>query len=426
LGGRDKLLKTAKSAVVYERSTGTLLYAYNIDQRIYPSSMVKLMTALVALEHGQLSDMVTVTQSALNKVEWNSVSVGLKAGEELTLEALLYCMIVASANDAAVVIAEYIGGNLATFIAEMNDMAIRLGCEDTHFSNVTGLHDDDTYTTTRDTLRILETGLQNEDFRRIFQTASYSMEATNKSPARTINTTNDMMRNTKYRDDRVTGGKTGATSQSGRCLAVTANVGNMELVTIVMGADALYEPNGISLKENYSFYETRDLLNYAQKNFACNQLFYAGQVIDSYHVVNGSNEVAATPAEETRCVLPLGLSTADLTWSYDRSVQLTAPLSKGQKVTQIAVWLGNICLAVTDLQAMMDVGVYTPYQHNISNAGNMDDDGGEQILAVVLSIVGGLAVLILIAMLAIRAVNTAMIKARVRRRRRNRRRNRHA
>ena len=426
LGGSEKLIKTTEAAIIYERGTGTLLYAYNADERVYPASMVKLMTALVALEYGNLSDVVTVTRSALNKVAMGSVSAGLKVGEEITLEDLLYCMMVASANDAAVVIAEHVGGSQEAFIEKMNVMAAELGCDDTHFSNTTGLHDAQTYTTTRDILRILEAGLNNETFKTMFETATATVHATNNSDQRTLTTTNDMMRATKYQDNRVTGGKTGATSQAGRCLAVTAKVGNMELSAIVMGADAEYEASGLALKNNYSFTEMSQLLDFAQENFSCSQLFYADQVIDRYGVTNGSNDVAVMPADETRCVLPKGVALTDLNWDHDVSVSLTAPVLRGQAVTSMTVWYNGICLAQTDLVAMTDVDIYEPYQSPTQDPSEQQEEQHGQILAVILGVIAGIAVLIFVAMLAIRAVNTAMIKARVRRRRRNRRRNRHA
>lgn len=423
LGGGDKILETTEAAILYERSTGTLLYNFNADARIYPSSMVKLMTALVAMEQAELTDVVTVTRSALNTVEIGSVSAGLKAGEKISLNDLLYCMMVSSANDAAAVIAEYIGGTQDGFVALMNSKAEALGCRDTHFSNATGLHDEQTYTTARDVLRILEAGLADEAFTAMFCCKEYTVPETNESAERTVTTTNDMMLQTKYRDARVTGGKTGATDLAGRCLAVTAEVGNMELVGIVMGADAEYEESGLALTMNYSFVEMTQLLDFAQDSFTCSQLFFDDQVVDRYAVTNGANDVAVTPADEDRCVLPKEATAQDLVWEHSKAANLTAPVSKGQTVTAMTVWYNGICLARTDLIAMTDVDIYQAYQ---TPGGDDQEEKNSQILGVVLGIIAGIAVLIFVAMLTIRAINTAMIKARVRRRRRNRRRNRHA
>ena len=193
LSDQQRLTETANAVIVYERGSDTMIYSWNPDEKIYPSSMVKLMTALVALERGDLAEEVKVTKRAINSVAPGSVSAGLVSGEELTLEQLLYCLMVASANDAAAVIAEHIGGNQETFVAMMNDKAKELGCTGTNFSNVHGLHDEETYTTARDVCRITDKALENEVFRAMFTAETYTVPKTNKSEARELWTTNYMM-----------------------------------------------------------------------------------------------------------------------------------------------------------------------------------------------------------------------------------------
>ena len=140
-----------------------------------------------------MDDVCTVTSSALNSIAIGSVSAGLKRGEQLTLRDLMYCMMVASANDACAVIAEHVGGNQENFIQMMNEKAADLGCTGTHFSNVTGLHDENTYTTIRDICKIIDAGMENEEFKTMFQTANYTVPATEKSEVRELVTTNNMM-----------------------------------------------------------------------------------------------------------------------------------------------------------------------------------------------------------------------------------------
>ena len=139
LGGSEQMLDTAKSALLYGLDSGTLIYAWNPDLPVDPSGMNKLMTALVALENTNPDDVVIVSRTALNSVAIGSVSAGLKAGEEITMRDLLYCMMVGSANDAAAVIAEYVGYSQEEFVTMMNDRARELGCENTVFLNPTGL-----------------------------------------------------------------------------------------------------------------------------------------------------------------------------------------------------------------------------------------------------------------------------------------------
>lgn len=424
LGGSEKLLDTSKAVVVYERTTGTLIYGYNLDDQIYPSSMVKLMTALVALERGDLQETVVVTRTALNSVAIGSVSAGLVRGEEISLENLLYLMMVASANDAAAVIAEHIAGSQEAFAELMNERAEELGCEGTHFTNAHGLHDKENYTTARDILKILEFGLQNEDFSRMFQTVNYSVPATNLSEQRDIETTNNMMTKSKYLDSRVTGGKTGATNQAGRCLAVTAQVGKMEIIAIVMGAKATYSEDGIVVTSFGSFEEMKKLLDHVQENYECRQLFYEDQIIAQYPVSGGSN-VAVTPMDSVACVLPKNASQEELTWRYDGAVSgLAAPIAEGTAVTDITVWYQGLCLAQTDLVALHSVGKELDYQE--PDDAVLDEQNHGKLLASILAVLLCIVIACVVALVAVRLIRIAVIKARLRRRRKNRRRDRNA
>ena len=428
LGGAEKLLDSSQAVVLYERNTGTMIYGYNLDKRIYPSSMVKLMTALVALEYGDLDMAVTASRTALDSVGIGAVSVSLVRGEEMSLRDLLYCMMVASANDASAVIAEHIGGSQAGFVELMNEMAAELGLTGTHFSNAHGLHAEDNYTTVRDVLRILDVGLENEEFKAMFQAVSYTVPATNKTDARELSSTNNMMKETaKQYDERVTGGKTGATDQAGRCLAVTAQWDDMEVIGIVMGAKATYSADGSYITRYGSFEEMKELLNFGEKGYECRQLFYENQVIAQYAVTGGSSNVVTTPADEAFCVVPKGISEEELTWNYDTQVSgLTAPIEKGQTVTEMEVWLGDILLARTDLVAMNAVNIHTPLTEDRITGDEQTEQKHGKVIAMILGGLLALAAAVTVGLLLVRAVRTALLKARVRRRRRNRRRNRNA
>lgn len=430
IGGGDKLTDTAKAAILYERTTGTLVYAYNPDTRIYPSSMVKLMTTIVALEFGDLEETVTVTRTALNAMGIGVVSVNLVRDEQMSLRDLLYCVMVASANDASTVVAEHIGGSQEGFVALMNEKAEAIGCTGTNFTNVHGLHDENCYTTARDVLRILEYGLQNEEFRTMFETLTYTVPATNlTAEERVLNTTNFMMVSGRrqYYDQRVTGGRTGYTNAAGRCVAVTATAGDMELIGIVMGATATYSEDGMSVTRYGSFEEMSELLNHAQKNFECRQLFYAGQVIAQYGVENGSNNVVTQPLTDGYSVVPKGLTAEELTWKYASDVAgLTAPVEAGQSITAMEVWYGNICLASTQLVAMNAVSVYQPYEEPKGATDMKNEESHGELLAMILGIILGVVLVIVVGMFLVRMIRIAMIRARIRKRRRNRRRNRNA
>ena len=130
------------AALLYEMNSGTMVYANNIDAQVYPASLTKVMTCLVALEKGNLEDTVTVSDTALEDMDPAGSNVALQAGEKMSLHELLYCAMLASGNDACVVIAEHIAGSEEAFVQLMNEEAQRLGCTGTHFANSHGLHDE--------------------------------------------------------------------------------------------------------------------------------------------------------------------------------------------------------------------------------------------------------------------------------------------
>lgn len=426
LSDQQRLTETANAVIVYERSSDTMIYSWNPDEKIYPSSMVKLMTALVALERGDLAEEVKVTKRAINSVAPGSVSAGLVAGEELTLEQLLYCLMVASANDAAAVIAEHIGGNQETFVAMMNDKAKELGCTGTNFSNVHGLHDEETYTTARDVCRITDKALDNEVFRTMFTAETYTVPKTNKSEARELWTTNYMMSKHSRKDffdSRVTGGKTGSTDEAGRCLVTTAESGGMELLTVLMGAKAEYTDNGLAVKRFGSFEETRELLDYAFDNFTFRQVFFAGQTVSQIPVKDGANDVVTCPATSASTVLPKSMELSELSWKYVDTGTVTAPVEKGQALSTVQVWYGSKCLAQTELIAMHGVSVYQAPEQ-ILPPDAVDSDALWKVVLILLAVVLVIAVLAAVVFFINRLIRNAARKKRIQRRANNRQRSR--
>lgn len=353
LSESEKMVETAKAVVLYELNSGTMLYTWNPDGKIYPTSMVKMMTTLIALEQGDLDEVVTVTRRVLDQLPIGIVSAGLKSGEEITLRDLLYCTMVGSANDAAVVVANHIAGSAEAFVQMMNEKAAQLGCKGTHYSNVHGLHDEDTYTTARDICRITEIALENEAFRQMFCAATYTVPATNKCPERVVETTNFMMNEKKkYYDERVTGGKTGATDEGGRCLTLTAEKDGMRILCVLMGAVPEVAENG-SLDTFGSFEESKVLLDYAFRSFEFRQVFFDGQSLAQYSVTGGSSHVVTQAATSISTVMPAQVEENQLKWLYEcDDTVIQAPVEKGQKLGTVQVWYGTKCLAQTDMVAM--------------------------------------------------------------------------
>lgn len=225
-----------------------VLYAQNLFGQLYPASTTKILTAYVALKYGNPDDIITVSENAV-KLDKDAILSGIKPGDQLTLRDLLNGLLLASGNDCALSIAEYISGSEETFVALMNEEAKKIGATGTHFCNPHGLHSPDHYTTAYDLYLIFQACIQNEEFLNIISQASYTANITNPATgARTIN-----WRPTNYyslgkinapEGVRVLGGKTGTTDEAGCCVILyEEGADGKGYITVVMGAgnrDILY------------------------------------------------------------------------------------------------------------------------------------------------------------------------------------------
>ena len=167
----------AQSAIVMEADTGMILYAKDMEQKNYPASITKIMTALLALENCELNEEIEFSYHATHSIEYGSSSIARTEGEILTVEETLYGLMLSSANECANALAEHIAGSNEDFALLMNEKAKELGCVNTHFSNPSGLHDENHYTCAYDMALITKAALENEDFRRISGTDYYTLES---------------------------------------------------------------------------------------------------------------------------------------------------------------------------------------------------------------------------------------------------------
>lgn len=255
LENRDKIQYSGSDDVhaagLFDLDSQSVLYADNIHERLYPASTTKIMTALLALEKGNLSDMVTVGKNADGaSFPWDAQLCGLKEGDRLTLEDLLYGLLLHSGNDAGTAIAEYISGSEEAFVKEMNQKAKELMAVNTHYMNPHGLHDVNHYTTAYDLYLIFNECIKNEEFVKIMETDSYtaSIKGADGSVREEVWTpTNYYAKGITKAPEGVTvlGGKTGTTGEAGNCLILLDHdKQNRSYISVVMGAgtkNALYE-----------------------------------------------------------------------------------------------------------------------------------------------------------------------------------------
>jgi len=426
INGSDDLMTYSDSAILYEVTSDTLVYTYNADMVVHPSSLVKIMTALLALEHCDLDDVVICRDVALVQVASGALVANLVDGEEVTMEQLLYCMLVGSCNDAALVIADHISGNQSGFVDLMNQRAAELGCTQTVFKNSTGLHHDEQFTTARDTVRILREALKHPAFVEIFGTPNYSMAETNKSDSRYFVTTNHMISDEVYlyyKDSRVTGGRTGTLDNTDRCLAVTASIGGGTYIAVTMGTEIYFGADGSRPYSHGSFVDTNTMLNMASRSSLV-RVVDPEQIVDQLPVQGGDHHVVVGTNEVVSCVLPPEYSWDMITMRTEMvNGTLSAPVKAGTKVANVQFWYGSICIGESSLFTKIDVPVSTKVT---ADPGNQNDGGFDSgaittafivlgvIFAVILVLFGGLFL--------VRTVRIAMRNSRSKKRRQERRR----
>lgn len=345
----------AAMLVAEKGKSETVLFAKNDAERLFPASLTKVMTVLLAVEAVEagtvkLTDLVTAQPGFDFDMIIGGSSIYLVTGETMTLENLLYGAMVASGNDACNVIAEYIGGSISDFVEAMNTRAAALGCQDTHFANPHGLNAPDHYTTVRDFMKILQEAAGHELFMEICDTINYTIPATNMSNERKLENTNSLINPTNplypgdYGYEYAHGVKTGHTSDAGYCLATTAQKDDIRLLAVVMKCDALETEDGGLYY--CSFADARTLFRWGFDNFSYKEILKSTEMITSIGVEMGAeaDSVSVRPSLSIGALLPNDLD-AD---AFERTVTLyptgngdgttlMAPVTAGTTVGEISV-----------------------------------------------------------------------------------------
>ena len=277
----------AKAGLLIEADTGEILYEKNAHQENFPASLTKVMVALLvfeAIDEGKiaLTDSVTATESAFEGLSSDGSTANIVPGETMTVEQLLNCMLIVSANEACNILGETLYGSVDAFVARMNERATELGCEHTHFANATGLHNSQHYTTAWDLYLITREAMKHDKFMEICNSKSYTVPATNMTDKpRELHSTNFLISNWRargyvYRDAQ--GIKTGSTEEAGHCLVSSAVRGDRQLVSVVLGAEKITLADGKSTLTK-SFSETIRLFDYGFDCFSRREVVSADELV---------------------------------------------------------------------------------------------------------------------------------------------------
>lgn len=297
----------SSSAIVMEANTGTILYEKNSHDVHYPASITKILTTLLAIENSNMDEVVTFSHDAVFNTEGSGIARDV--GEEMTMEQCLYGVMLASANECAYAVAEHVAGDIGSFVKMMNDRAAALGCQNTHFNNCNGLPDEQHYTSVYDMALIAREAYQNETFRIICGTKTYTIPFTNKhTDEETFLQNHHQMlyplKTRQYLYDYCTGGKTGYTTVANNTLVTYAEKDGMTLICVVMDAPS-----------SAHYTDTRALFDFCFDNFKLmnvseNETSYSEQSQNTNDELNG-NEPFVKLDSEGNIVLPVSAEFSD-------------------------------------------------------------------------------------------------------------------
>lgn len=358
----------ARAALLVDFESGSVLYEQNAHEELSPASLTKVMTALLifeAVDRGQirLDQTITANASALIGLpsDGSNADPAIVAGEQMTVEDLLYCMLVVSANEACNILAEAVSGSVSAFVDAMNERAQALGCQNTHFSNANGLTDTAHYTSAYDIWLITQAAMQYENFRYICSATWKNIPPTNKCDhVRALHTTNSLLdgwRYAGYQYAYANGIKTGTTDAAGHCLLASATKGSRSLVSVVLGAETA--PDGKGGTDIMSFRETVRLFNWGFENFSSKMVLSEDELIQEVPVAlsKETDYVAVHPAYSGTTVLPNDVEPDQVT----RTVTLyesvaNAPITAGDELGSITLSYNGIDRLTIPLLALNDVG----------------------------------------------------------------------
>lgn len=350
--------------IVYMESLdqGTVIFNKNSKKKTAEASLTKITTAMVVLENCKdLNATITVSQEMIDTIAGtNSSTAGITPGEELTVYELLSLMLIKSANEAANILADYVGGDIETFIGMMNDFAKARGCTNTNYTNAHGLDENNHYTTAEDLAKIIKYALQNKTFCELVGSPNYTLEATNKRDTITYPNTNLMLiKNSSYYYEYCKGIKTGTTENAGLCLASYAVKNGYSYLCIVMQAP-MEDTNSDGVEENYAFLDTRKAYDWVFNNIKLKVVAEPSDVVTVVDVklAKDVDHVRLIPSEEASALVPANVdSSAILIEPIPESISndIKAPIKAGDILGKANIKYAGQVLYTIDLVAGEDV-----------------------------------------------------------------------
>ena len=344
--GTSELPKiSADAAILIDSSTEKVLYSKNESEKMYPASTTKILTAILTIENCNLEVVVSVPYVAIASIPSGYSVAALQAGEQLTVEQLLKVLLVHSANDAANVLAYHISGSIDAFAILMNNKIQELGLKNTNFTNPSGMHNENHYTTAYDLSMIMKYCMKNPTFRSLTKLKHCTIPATNKYEERVYNTTNELLIydnrkvDSNYYYQYAIAGKTGYTSQAKNCLVSVSNKEGLELISVILSA-GLY-PNNLSGR----FIDTKAVFEYGYNNFTTKKLREKNAIATQVDINNGTKDTKNLDVLLLDDIVAL-ISKDDLNTDFSSEIvlkdNLFAPISQGEVIGKISYKIDDI------------------------------------------------------------------------------------
>ena len=369
--------EVSAQAVYFENlNTGDILYEKDIDKKMYPASLTKLMTCILAFELCPDIDTTTVTAKGYVYDEFVGLNIStgdIRRGETLTMRQLIYSMLMQSANEGASIVADYLGdGSIPYFAEMMTARAKELGCTGTNFANPHGLFNENNYTTAKDMAIIAKHALTIPGFLEIASTTYYDVGETNIHKSLEWNTTNKMMvKGTPYYYEPLKGLKTGSLPESGKCFVSTASKDGFDYLCVILGAPAVEDENGREI-DNNAFKDTKALYEWAFNTFSIKTLMEKGSELTEISLRLGADVdfVKLASSERFTALVPDEIDAASVVLEYDLPPNLTAPVKKGEIVGTARIVLageeiGSVQLVTTSAVERSEILYWLDRAENI-------------------------------------------------------------
>lgn len=346
---------SSDGAILMDSATGTVLYGKNENKKLYPASTTKILTAILAIEHCNPTDKITASYNAVMSIPAGYSNAAIQPGETLAFQDLLDMFLIHSANEIGNIFAEHISGSIENFAVLMNKKASELGCKNTHFTNPSGIHDKEHYSTAYDMALIARYCMKNQTFRDTVAKESCTIEATDKYEKRFFKNTNDLLDSkSNYYYKYAIGTKTGYTSQAKRCLIASSLKNNLELITVTLGAE--------SSTIDTRYQDTINLFEYGYSNYKIAEIAYKDSVIENLSIENATNDtkdLSLVLKNNISGLVPINTNLSNLDYSVKLNNLIAAPIQEGTILGKITYKIGDFEYS-EDLVASHNVEEFDP------------------------------------------------------------------